>query len=49
VSLVDVRGAPLFDSLVLPPRPIVDHNTAFSGITAEMLARGPTMTLQQVR
>lgn len=31
VSLVNVHGDAIYDSLVTPPRPITDYNTAFSG------------------
>lgn len=38
ISLTDEAGQVLLDELVLPERPITDHNTQFSGITAAMLA-----------
>ncbi|CAK6435390.1 unnamed protein product [Pipistrellus nathusii] len=39
VSVVDSAGRVVFDSFVRPQRPIVDHNTRFSGVTAAHLAR----------
>ena len=38
VSVVDADGSVVYDSLVLPGLPILDYNTAHSGITAEMMA-----------
>ncbi|XP_078348045.1 uncharacterized protein LOC144633129 [Oculina patagonica] len=37
ISLVDESLNVVFDTLVKPPRPILDYKTEFSGITAEML------------
>ncbi|XP_036309823.1 RNA exonuclease 1 homolog [Pipistrellus kuhlii] len=39
VSVVDSAGRVVFDSFIRPQRPIVDHNTRFSGVTAAHLAR----------
>ncbi|PRW44608.1 small RNA degrading nuclease 5-like isoform X2 [Chlorella sorokiniana] len=44
VTLVDGQGRSLLDELVLPQNSVLDHNTKYSGITAEMLA-GCTTTL----
>eukprot|EP00421_Protoceratium_reticulatum_P010284 CAMPEP_0168403412 /NCGR_PEP_ID=MMETSP0228-20121227/24114_1 /TAXON_ID=133427 /ORGANISM="Protoceratium reticulatum, Strain CCCM 535 (=CCMP 1889)" /LENGTH=457 /DNA_ID=CAMNT_0008417011 /DNA_START=151 /DNA_END=1520 /DNA_ORIENTATION=+ len=38
VSLLGPDGAVLHDSLVVPPEPVTDYLTEFSGITAEALA-----------
>ena len=38
VSLVGVDRAVVLDMLVLPTNPVLDYNTQFSGITAEILA-----------
>ena len=48
VTAVDERGAVLVDELVLPPHPITDYKTRYSGIT-ERLLRGVTTTLAQAR
>lgn len=49
VTLVDVNGAVVYDTLVLPERPIVDYNTRFSGITAERFATEPSKRLADVQ
>lgn len=41
-------GAVLLDELVVPDRPILDYNTRYSGITADMLSRC-TNHLEDVR
>lgn len=37
VSLVDYNFEPVFDSFVKPTNPIINYNTRYSGITAEIL------------
>uniref|UniRef100_A0A7S3QVQ8 Exonuclease domain-containing protein n=1 Tax=Dunaliella tertiolecta TaxID=3047 RepID=A0A7S3QVQ8_DUNTE len=41
-TLVDEHGEIIFDELVLPHNPITDHNTRFSGIDAQTLAKVTT-------
>jgi DNA polymerase III epsilon subunit-like protein len=48
VTIVNEKLEVLLDELVLPPNPILDYNTKFSGITAETLASVST-TLEEVR
>eukprot|EP00092_Neocalanus_flemingeri_P031814 GFUD01034561.1.p1 GENE.GFUD01034561.1~~GFUD01034561.1.p1 ORF type:complete len:344 (-),score=103.00 GFUD01034561.1:55-1086(-) len=48
VSVLDYRGDVCYDTLVLPPRPIADYNTRFSGITASLM-EGVTMSLREVQ
>lgn len=47
-TLLDDHGEVLVDRLVKPPRPIVDYNTRYSGMTPAMLA-DVTTTLEDVR
>jgi len=48
VTLLDYSGAVCYDELVIPPCPIQDFNTRYSGITRESLA-GVTTSLKQVQ
>jgi RNA exonuclease 1 len=47
-SVVDDCGTVIYDKLVLPPTPIVNYNTEFSGITKEQM-RNVTTTLEDVQ
>lgn len=49
VTLVNVRGMVVYDTLVRTSRPIVDYNTRFSGITPEDFDTKPSKTLRQVQ
>ena len=42
VSIVDMHGETVYDTLVLPDHPIRDYKTQYSGITAESLANVTT-------
>ena len=48
VTLLDSEGRLLLDELVVPGDPILDYNTRFSGITADML-RGVSTTVEEAR
>ncbi|XP_077533975.1 putative exonuclease GOR [Haemaphysalis longicornis] len=48
VSVVDWEGIAVYDTYVIPGRPVLDYNTAFSGVTAEHL-RNVRTTLQDVQ
>ncbi|XP_077544734.1 exonuclease GOR-like [Haemaphysalis longicornis] len=48
VSVVDCNGTTVYDSYVRPGSPVLDYNTAFSGITAAHL-RNVHTTLQDVQ
>ncbi|KAH9360532.1 hypothetical protein HPB48_009334 [Haemaphysalis longicornis] len=48
VSVVDCNGTTVYDSYVRPGSPVLDYNTAFSGITAAHLRNAHT-TLQDVQ
>ncbi|GFS33020.1 RNA exonuclease 1 homolog [Trichonephila inaurata madagascariensis] len=48
ISLIGVRGEVHYDSYVLPKNPILDYNTAFSGVREEHL-RNVTTTLEDVQ
>ncbi|XP_064459195.1 exonuclease GOR-like isoform X1 [Ornithodoros turicata] len=48
VSVVGADGATVYDSYVQPEHPVLDYNTAFSGVTEEHL-KGVRTTLQDVQ
>ncbi|CAJ0586315.1 unnamed protein product, partial [Mesorhabditis spiculigera] len=48
ISLIREDGSVVFDTLVKPPRDIIDYLTKFSGVTPEML-EGVTVTLEDVQ
>ncbi|XP_037282204.2 putative exonuclease GOR isoform X1 [Rhipicephalus microplus] len=48
VSVVGSNGATVYDSYVRPGSPVLDYNTAFSGVTADHL-RNVRTTLQDVQ
>lgn len=47
-TYVDQDGTVLYDQVIRPPRPVLDHVTRFSGITAEMLSAA-THTLEDAQ
>ena len=47
-SVVDASCAVVYDTLIMPSTPILDYNTAHSGITAALMA-GVTTTLADVQ
>lgn len=48
ITLVDEQEQVLLDELVKPQEPVLDYNTNYSGITAEILAKA-TMSLQDIQ
>ena len=48
VTVVDLKGKTVYESLVRPADDIIDYNTRFSGITEEDL-EGVTATLRDVQ
>lgn len=49
VTVVEVDGSEIYDSLVWTEHPILDYNTKFSGITHRDMERGSPKTLTQVQ
>jgi len=47
ISVVDYDFKVLLDEFIMPPRMVLDYNTKYSGITAELLA-GVTTTLEDI-
>eukprot|EP00613_Pedinella_sp_CCMP2098_P065969 CAMPEP_0171987772 /NCGR_PEP_ID=MMETSP0993-20121228/275558_1 /TAXON_ID=483369 /ORGANISM="non described non described, Strain CCMP2098" /LENGTH=629 /DNA_ID=CAMNT_0012640723 /DNA_START=44 /DNA_END=1931 /DNA_ORIENTATION=- len=47
-TFIQFDGKTVYDRLVLPSNPITDYNTAFSGVTKELMDSGPTRTLREV-
>ncbi|KAK3717362.1 hypothetical protein QZH41_011595 [Actinostola sp. cb2023] len=48
ISIIDEMFNVVYDTLVMPDRPILDYKTKYSGITAELL-QGVTVTLKDVQ
>ena len=48
ISVVNERMEQMYHSLVMPPNPIINYLTRYSGITKEML-EGVTTTLEDVQ
>ncbi|NIE78361.1 3'-5' exonuclease [Pantoea sp. Ap-967] len=42
ITILDVTGAPILDTLIRPTRPISDETSAYNGITNAMLASAPS-------
>ncbi|TRY71097.1 hypothetical protein TCAL_06530 [Tigriopus californicus] len=49
VTVVEVDGSEIYDSLVWTEHPILDYNTKFSGITHRDMERGSPKSLKQVQ
>ncbi|XP_065345577.1 exonuclease GOR-like [Cloeon dipterum] len=49
VSIVDENRVVVYDALVKPETKILDYVTQFSGITRDLLEKGPTKTLKEVQ
>lgn len=48
ITVIDLYGNLVYDTLVKPKKEIIDYNTKFSGITEEQMSN-VTMTLEQVQ